>query len=99
MKIFIAALFVIACAAAADMPDKQAMIKGLTAKINSWTGSVDELKADIAKNIQTDSGTYTLAEVNQFVDALCAGWTYSQWKCDDFRAYVVEQKKKFGKIQ
>ncbi|KAG5667079.1 hypothetical protein PVAND_015078 [Polypedilum vanderplanki] len=101
MKVFIAITFLafICIAAAADMPDKKEMLNALINKINSWTGSVDELKEDIKKGITGDPGSYTLAEVNQFIDQICAAWTLKSWKCDDFRAYVIATKQSAGKIK
>ncbi|KAG5667078.1 hypothetical protein PVAND_015077 [Polypedilum vanderplanki] len=101
MKVFIAITFLtlVCIAATADAPDKKERISVLLNRINSWTGSVDDLKDEIKKHIANEPGTYTLAQVNQFLDQVCAGWTLKSWKCEDYRAYVIAQKQAAGKIK
>jgi hypothetical protein len=104
MKIFVATLalcvaFVVVAADKPDKPDKQEMVKTIANKYATFPGTVEEMKADIASNIKSDPGTYTVADVKEFLDAICAEWKSKVMKCDDFRTFAMEKKKEFGKIK
>ena len=100
MKIAIALLVAaFICTITSQPPSIDAMVKAISDDANAYTGTVDAFKAIVKERISKDPNQYTLDDVNKFMDEVCKLWKATFMKCNEFKDFVIAEKKAAGMIK